>query len=353
MDEIAKAILGWHKNVIRDLPWKNTVDPYFIWVSEIILQQTRVEQGKPYYNRFIECFPSIKELAEASQEEVYKVWEGLGYYSRARNMHASAKHIYFELNGIFPTSYDEIIKLKGIGPYTAAAISSFAFNEDKAVLDGNVFRVLARLYNEDSFINEAKNRKLFQALVNNLLPKGKSAAFNQAIMDFGALYCKPSNPNCDSCTLSEMCEAYRQGTVSQLPKKKKAQKKKNRYFYFLDLSPKVSLFPVIKREGKDIWQGLYSLPFIESSTELPELNQKEWEDSLGFDLRGEPQKVWETRHVLSHQFLHCRFFRISGDDTFNEDLATYGKSQMKWINNPSEVPFPVVILKYFDHMKLN
>ena len=351
MNEIAKAILRWHENVIRDLPWKNSVDPYFIWVSEIILQQTRVEQGKPYYLRFIEKFPTVKDLAEASQEEVYKLWEGLGYYSRARNMHASAKHIHHELNGVFPSSYAELIKLKGIGPYTAAAIASFAFGEDKAVLDGNVFRVLARLYNEDAYINENKNRKLFQGLVDNLLPKGMSASFNQAIMDFGSKFCAPSNPNCLECPLNEMCEGHRKGTVSVLPRKKKAKKKRIRYFYFLDLSPKTSLFPVVKRERKDIWQDLYSLPFIESPTELDNIELSDWEDCIGFNFGVQPQKVWEVKHMLSHQILHCRFYSSSILPSVKEDDATYGKPSMKWISDPSEVSFPVVISKYFNRVK--
>ncbi len=353
MSAIADAILTWHKNIHRDLPWKNTVNPYFIWVSEIILQQTRVEQGTPYYLRFIEKFPTIQHLAEATQEEVYKIWEGLGYYSRARNMHFTAKHIQNNLQGTFPSSYDELIKLKGVGPYTAAAISSFAFGEDKAVLDGNVFRVLARLYAEYAPINEAKNRKLFQGLVDNLLPKENSAAFNQAIMDFGAILCKPKQPLCESCNVNELCAAYRKGTVQDLPIKKKSGKKRERYLYFLDLRPKVGVFPVWKREGKDIWEGLYTLPFLESEKELDVIEDKQWRDKYGLNFLGLTQKVWETKHVLSHQFLHCRFYRVSEIDVVQEKKHSYGKNNLKWINDVDEVPWPVVITKYFKQLKNN
>lgn len=347
MNEVSALLLDWHRTINRDLPWKDTSDPYFIWASEIILQQTRVEQGRPYYYRFVEKFPTIQLLAEASQEELFKVWEGLGYYSRARNMHATAKHIVYNLDGEFPSSYDELIKLKGVGPYTAAAVASFAFNEDKAVLDGNVFRIISRLYNEDSFINEAKNRKLFQSLVDDLLPTGKSAKFNQAIMDFGSRQCKPKNPSCETCVLNELCAAYRAGTVHDLPKKRKTAKKKERYFYFLDLRPKHGPFPVVQRTRKDIWQGLFSLPFIDSNSPLSELSIEDWKEALALELDSLPYKTWETKHVLSHQNLHCSFYRIDHDSQLKEEKVEYEREKYQWKKDEDELAWPVVISKYF------
>ncbi len=348
MSDITNLLLKWHKEIDRDLPWKNTVNPYFIWVSEIILQQTRVEQGTPYYHRFIHKFPTIKLLAEASQEDVYKVWEGLGYYSRARNMHATAKYIHYELNGNFPKTYAELIQLKGIGPYTAAAISSFAFNEDKAVLDGNVFRVLSRLYGEEAFINVPKNRKLFQALVDQLLPKGKSAGFNQAIMDFGSIQCKPKKPSCSSCKLNGHCSAFIEGRVEQLPKKKKAKAKKNRYFYFLDLRPNGKVFPVIKREGDDIWHGLYSFPYLDAYTKL-ELSSDLWSDALAFPIDDAPKLRWSTKHILSHQILHCFFYEVEIDSVMlQKNHLSASRISYKWIKNHHDVPWPVVISKYLN-----
>jgi A/G-specific adenine glycosylase len=299
----------------------------------------------------VEAFPTIKHLAEASQEQVYKLWEGLGYYSRARNMHETAKFVVHELYGEFPNTYKDIIKLKGIGPYTAAAISSFAFQEDQAVLDGNVFRVISRLYNESSSISEAKNRKLFQGLVDNLLPKGKSADFNQAIMDFGAIQCKPKNPCCSKCVLAEHCKAFRKGNVSELPIKKKAAKKKDRYFYFLDLRPNNESFPVIKRVGKDIWQGLYSFPYVDSEKEIKEMSSLEWQNNLKIPLEVVPKLVWQTKHILSHQILHCSFFRIDSTSVVNENSIIFKSKKYKWIENTGQVPWPVVISKYLEASK--
>jgi len=352
MNEITSSLLEWHKKIDRDLPWKDTVDPYFIWVSEIILQQTRVEQGKPYYFRFIEKFPTIQLLAEASQEEVYKVWEGLGYYSRARNMHAAAKQVVEERNGKFPQTHDEIIELKGVGPYTAAAISSFAFNENRAVLDGNVFRLLARLYDEDAFISEAKNRKLFQGYVDNLLPLGNSAAFNQAVMDYGALVCKPKNPSCNICVLAENCAALASGRVLDLPRKKKPKPKKNRYFYFLDLRPKSGVFPVLKREEKDIWQGLFSFPYVDSLEPLETISKSDWEKYTKLSLEGNPKIAWQTTHILSHQLLHCFFYQVELSSVLKESIKSYGNTDFRWIKDSSTVAWPVVISKYLDRKKV-
>lgn len=308
MNEISNKILEWHKQIDRDLPWKQTDDPYFIWLSEIILQQTRVAQGTPYYLKFIRLFPTVQLLANASEEKVFKAWEGLGYYSRARNLHAAAKYITKDLSGKFPNTYDKILELKGVGPYTAAAIASFAFQEDQAVLDGNVFRVLSRIFDIPIDILSTEGKKTFIILAKELLPKGNSAAYNQAIMDFGALQCTPKKPNCMFCPLQEYCEAYRNGTIEERPVKKKAAKKKKRYFHILDTSA-LGYLMVRKREAKDVWQGLYELPLIETkSKESP--TTEEWSSLINISTDFEIEKPIYSKQLLSHQEIHGYFYRI-------------------------------------------
>ena len=368
MKEIAENIIKWHSAIDRDLPWKNTLDPYFIWLSEIIMQQTRVAQGTPYYLKFVKLFPSVNELASASQEKVFKTWEGLGYYSRARNLHASAKYISEELNGIFPTTYDEIIKLKGVGPYTAAAISSFAFNADRAVLDGNVFRVLSRLFDIDTDILSSLGKKEFQILADELMPKGKSASFNQAIMDFGALVCIPANPNCKFCPVQPLCLAYKNGNVQIRPVKKKAAKKKHRYFHFLDLSLSKDQqlskgFFARKRKRKDVWEGLFEFPNIHDNKLLEVFSKKEWEELIDAELKYKPTEVGDFKQTLSHQIIHATFFQSElkecssemknkindplkeyGNivDDVNEEYIYFEKDQLK------ELAFPRIINSYLE-----
>ncbi|MFP4091343.1 MAG: A/G-specific adenine glycosylase, partial [Cyclobacteriaceae bacterium] len=206
--DFAERIIGWYHHHKRDLPWRHSRDPYIIWLSEIILQQTRVVQGLPYFMRFAEAFPTVYDLASASQQEVLRLWQGLGYYSRARNMHACARLIVEQHNGVFPLHYQELLQLKGVGPYTAAAIASFAYNETVAVLDGNVFRVLARVFGVEDDISSGQGQKRFQALAAQLVPEGKAGEYNQAIMEFGALQCTPQSPACLLCPLSEICYAF-------------------------------------------------------------------------------------------------------------------------------------------------
>lgn len=308
MNDIQQTLLEWHKTIDRDLPWKQTVNPYFIWLSEIILQQTRVKQGLPYYNKFVELFPTVFDLAKASQEEVFKAWEGLGYYSRARNLHNTAKFLVSEFEGVFPKDYDGLIKLKGIGPYTASAISSFAYGENKAVLDGNVFRVLSRLYNIDVDILSSGGKKLFAELADNLLPHGYSAHFNQAIMDFGALQCVPANPACLFCPLQDSCEARKNGTTHLRPVKKKAKAKKTRHLHFLVLKSKKAPFKTIiqKRIASDIWEGLFQFPCIETKTNTFPA-QLEWEKLVGLSISIDNSEPIIEKQLLSHQEIRAAF----------------------------------------------
>ncbi len=231
--DFSNTLINWYLQNKRELPWRNTKNPYYIWLSEIILQQTRVAQGLPYYLNFITTFPTVKALANTSEEEVLKLWQGLGYYSRARNLHATAKHISAELNGIFPNNYADLLKLKGVGEYTAAAIASFSYNEDIAVVDGNVFRVLSRFFGVESDISDNKTRKEFQSLANSILPKGKASDFNQAIMEFGAIQCVPKSPNCSDCIFNTNCYALQKNKVGELPVKTKKIKIKNRFLNYI------------------------------------------------------------------------------------------------------------------------
>ena len=233
--EFSNSLIKWYLQNKRDLPWRNTVNPYPIWLSEIMLQQTRVAQGMPYFMAFMEAFPTVFDLANAEEEQVLKLWQGLGYYSRARNLHATAKYIATELKGDFPPNYNQLLQLKGVGEYTAAAIASFAYNEPVAVVDGNVFRVLSRYFNMDNDISDGKTKKEFQILAQELLPNDKAALFNQAIMEFGALQCVPKNPDCENCIFSNSCAALQHKKVNILPVKSKKTKVTNKFFNYLIL----------------------------------------------------------------------------------------------------------------------
>ncbi len=362
MHEIADILLDWSKTIDRDLPWKQTDDPYFIWLSEIILQQTRVAQGTPYYLKFIELFPTVQHLAAATQEELYKAWEGLGYYSRARNLHASAKIIADEFYGKFPSTYDDILQLKGVGPYTAAAIASFAFGEDKAVLDGNVFRVLSRLFDIDTDILSSQGKKEFQLIVNELLPRGESAEFNQAIMDFGALYCVGKTPDCMFCPLQQHCLAYKNGSVHERPVKKKSGKKRHRYFHYFVLGlpqngDNDTYYLVEKREDKDIWAGLYQFPMIENQNKLKHISKIECKDAFDISIIKEPELIYETEQTLSHQIIHARFYQaelsnthsIVSDNNNNNNTSDY---KLLTEQNLKALGFPRVIRKFLDDFLL-
>lgn len=267
-DYFTAHLLMWNKEVNkRIMPWKGEKDPYKIWLSEIILQQTRVEQGWVYYEKFIKAFPTIQKLAKATDEKVFKLWEGLGYYSRCKNLLATARKISKDFKGKFPDSYDEIMKLKGVGPYTAAAIASFAYNLPYAVVDGNVMRVLSRYFGIKTPVDTATGKKLFQQIADDCLANGKAGIYNQAIMDFGATVCKPQNPLCSECPLKKKCKAYTDDIVADLPVKEKAVKIKQRWFYFLVIHVKEKVY-VRKREGKDVWENLHEYVSIEIPHEM-------------------------------------------------------------------------------------
>lgn len=310
--DFTKTIIAWYTKNKRDLPWRNITNPYFIWLSEIILQQTRVEQGMSYYLNFTKEFPTINKLANASEEEVIKLWQGLGYYSRARNLHATAKHISSTLKGKFPTNYNDLLQLKGIGPYTAAAISSFAFNLPHAVVDGNVYRLLARVFGVKTPIDSTQGKKEFQELANELLDKKQPSTFNQAMMEFGAIKCKPHNPDCSTCVLNSICIAYSKKMVAKLPVKEKTTKVRNRYFNYIVLKHKNKIV-IKKRVDNDIWKNLYDFPLIETTKELRELEllkTVEWKKVIGNSAYTIHAVSKTYKHVLSHQKIFARFWEV-------------------------------------------
>ena len=311
MNLFQKKILDWYSLHKRDLPWRQNSDAYQIWLSEIILQQTRVAQGLPYYLKFTSNFPTIKDLAEASEQKVLQLWQGLGYYSRARNLHFTAKQISTSNNGVFPSSYKEILKLKGVGKYTAAAIASFAYNEKVAVLDGNVIRVLTRYNGIESDVSNTKVVEELRDLANSLLPDARHSDYNQGIMEFGALMCVPKNPNCDICPMIKNCSAFNTNKVLHIPVKLKKTKVRKRFFNYLVIKSKNSLL-LRKRVEKDIWQSLFDFPLLEEK----ELLNFDDPKIIEHVKKVEPLNIISISssndfdHILSHQKIKARFFLV-------------------------------------------
>jgi A/G-specific adenine glycosylase len=292
------------------MPWKGEKDPYKIWLSEIILQQTRVEQGLSYYQSFISAFPTVHELANASEESVFKLWEGLGYYSRCKNLIASAKIISYELKGHFPDTFESIMLLKGVGPYTASAIASFAYNLPYAVVDGNVQRVIARYFGINTPVDTTGGKTLYQHLATSLLDKTNPASYNQAIMDFGAIICKPQNPLCDQCPQQTDCEAYKNGVVNLLPVKEKKLIKKHRWFYYFMVESPGCVF-IRKRTDRDIWQNLHEFVLHETADPAPFPHNAYLKSLFG----NKPFAITSQSHVyvqqLTHQTIHGQFISVS------------------------------------------
>ncbi len=341
----AKLIISWYNSNQRSLPWRKTKDPYYIWLSEIILQQTRVNQGLTYYNKFVENYPTIFDLANAKEEEVLRLWQGLGYYSRARNLHATAKYITKNLNGVFPNSFDDIIKLKGVGDYTAAAIASFAFNEKVAVLDGNVFRVLSRYFGEQADIADSKSKKIFQKIAKDALPKENVDTYNQAIMEFGALHCKPQSPFCALCELQKKCYAFQHGLQNKLPVKTKKVKVKKRYFNYFIIEHNNQFF-LKKRVKKDIWQNLYEFYLIEKKQE--ENIDNLLKEPLFADLYADKitiKKQGDTiKHILSHQHIFTQFWHLKVTSK-SFSLETHQPFSHQEVE---DLPKPILLAKHFE-----
>ncbi len=337
MEVFAEILIEWYHKNSRDLPWRKTSDPYLIWLSEIILQQTRVDQGLAYFQKFENKYPSVFDLASASEEEVLRDWQGLGYYSRARNLHSTAKQVVESFDGVFPSSYKELIKLKGVGDYTASAIASFAFKEPVAVLDGNVFRVVSRYLGVKDDIADAKSRKVFKEALDHLFPEDEKLGydFNQGIMEFGALQCKPKSTDCEECVFIDSCFAFEHDVVASLPVKSKKVKVKNRFFTYLVIE-KGNQLVMNQRESKDIWAQMFDFPLIESSghdVSMLEVLIREKIQSDCFNIKGVQDPI---KHILTHQHLFIQFVKVEISETLKN---------FKWynLNEINTLPKPIVI----------
>ncbi len=340
----SEKLVEWYDQHKRDLPWRNTTDPYKIWLSEIILQQTRVRQGLPYYLNFIKRFKTVTALANAAEEEVLRLWQGLGYYSRARNLHKCARIVVARHGGTFPSSFSELITLPGIGEYTAAAIASFSAREKVAVVDGNVFRVLSRIYGESVPINSPEGKKVFTARATALISDEFPDVFNQAIMEFGAMWCTPRQPACDKCMFAEKCVAAIQGIQSMLPIKLKKEKSRRRFFNYFVVRKGNSLL-MKKRESRDIWNGLYDFYLVETSKSTAPEKLIEADSFLKKIVSGSIEASSDYKHVLTHQTIISRFLLVDG-----KGFPDVRESALKYIpvKKINDLPKPALINRFLE-----
>ncbi|KIQ18014.1 adenine glycosylase [Flavobacterium sp. MEB061] len=346
--DFSNILIKWYLQNKRDLPWRKTTNPYLIWLSEIMLQQTRVAQGTPYFFSFSEEFPTVFDLANADEEQVLKLWQGLGYYSRARNLHKTAQYVANELNGIFPPSYTELLKLKGVGEYTAAAIASFSYNEPVPVVDGNVFRVLSRYFDIESDITLPATKKEFTELARQLMPKDDPAIFNQAIMEFGALQCVPKSPNCPVCVFANSCAALQKKKVDVLPVKSKKVKVTNRFFNYLILEDVLGNTLIQKRTAKGIWHNLYEFPLLETQEVVDfDFVSKAIQNDIfaNYTILGiEDCSHATVIHKLSHQHLHIQFWKIKIKEIIENGVDSVSLETF---------PFPIVIYNFIKKQEIN
>lgn len=340
-ESFRKSLLEWYQKNKRDLPWRQTRDPYVIWITEIIFQQTRIEQGLPYYYRFIEKIPDIQSLARATEDEVMKVWQGLGYYSRARNMQETAKVVAEQFQGVFPEDYSALKKLKGIGDYTASLIASVCFGQPYAVLDGNVFRVVSRIKSISEPINTTGGKKVFQQECNSLLDKQNPGDFNQAMMELGALICKPQQPECPVCPVADFCLAFKQNTQATFPVKLPREKLKERFLSFIFIRSGEKIL-IGKRNTNDIWKSLYQLPLIEKQ-KLEGITKEEISQLLDIHVN-EVKLIAETTHLLTHRKLYISFYEAMVE---NEIDASNGYN---WVesNMLRNYAFPKPVERFLD-----
>ncbi|AYD46532.1 A/G-specific adenine glycosylase [Arachidicoccus soli] len=344
----AEKLLHWHETENnRQMPWKGEKDPYKIWLSEIILQQTRVEQGWRYYENFIKNFPQIQDLANAKDEKVFKLWEGLGYYNRCKNLLDTARFITHNLKGNFPDDYSKILSLKGIGPYTAAAICSFAYNQPFAVVDGNVFRVLSRIFGIETATDSTEGKKIFSQLAEKSLAKKEAAKYNQAIMDFGATICKPANPLCSSCVMKNDCFAFKEGKVNLLPIKEKILLKKIRHFSWFVLKVKDETF-IHKRTADDIWQNLHEFYLVETEAQ-PNWNKKDIEELLQNQFSIKPLSIKISKELIQ-QLTHQKIKAVFIEAELNKKPGSLKNQTWLKLEQIRELAFPKLV-KDFIGMK--
>jgi A/G-specific adenine glycosylase len=347
---VSQILEEWYNRNKRDLPWRNTDSAYHIWLSEIILQQTRVDQGLEYYTRFVDRFPSVEDLAKASLDEVLKLWQGLGYYTRARNLHATARIIVNEYSGSFPVKYEELLRLKGVGVYSAAAIASIAFREPVALLDGNVFRVLSRLYGISMPIDTSAGKSEFKKIAVKILNIDRPDVHNQALMEFGALVCLPQNPHCNSCVLAKICIANIQNTTELLPVKTGKNKVRIRYFNYLFIQHEGITY-LNKRNGDDIWNSLFEFPLIETKTPLNYsklVKLSSWSSIFGSKPVKLHGRVKNYKHQLTHQTLYCCFYTIKLNSALEMQPLNFFPVSLDRLN---EYAIPRIIDKYLKDLK--
>ncbi len=344
-DTFSSKLITWYDANKRNLPWRETKDPYKIWLSEVILQQTRVDQGMPYYHAFVAAFPTVKDLAAAPQEKVLKLWQGLGYYSRARNLHTASQYITNELGGVFPDTYKDLLLLKGVGDYTASAVGSICYNLPTAVVDGNVYRVLSRVFGVATPINSTAGIKEFKELAQQLLFEKDTGTYNQALMEFGARFCMPANPDCGQCIFKKRCVAFNIDQVTVLPVKIKKLKVRKRYFNYIVFLDSFSQTKLQQRTEKGIWQQLYEFPLIETSTlvNLEELKGEEAFVTMAQDLEFVDTVLFNDTpvvHKLSHQHLYTQFWIVSLNSAIVDGVA---------VSALPTFPVPVLIEKFISN----
>jgi A/G-specific adenine glycosylase len=351
--EITPRLMNWYQQNHRDLPWRNTHDPYKIWLSEVILQQTRINQGTDYYLKFVENYPEVNKLAVAPEDEVLKLWQGLGYYSRARNLHNAAKIILQKFKGEFPRDFDQILKLPGIGPYTASAVASIAFGEPRPAIDGNVLRVISRLFALDEPVDSSIGRKKIEKVLLLQIDKNNPGTFNQAVMEFGATFCKPQNPDCQNCIFSAECMAFSLKIVDRLPVKEKKPEQKMRFFYYLIINrvkENEKLVYLHKRTKSDIWKGLYDFPLIETSNEIAIealVSDPQWANIFS-NAKPLIKKVSaKYTHLLTHQKIIARFIETEIDTPIID--GDFIEVKLDLLNN---YPVPILIEKYLQSAQL-
>ncbi len=345
--KFSKKLITWYLQNKRSMPWRETTDPYRIWLSEIILQQTRVAQGLPYYLSFTKTFPTVFDLANAKEEEVLKLWQGLGYYSRARNLHTTAKYVANELKGVFPKTYKDLLELKGVGDYTASAIASICYKEAVPVVDGNVYRVLSRYFGIETPINSTQGIKEYKKLAIELMDHEDPADYNQAIMEFGALQCKPKNPYCIVCPLNDSCEGLKKGKIEELPVKLKKLKVKKRYFNYLVYIINEKQTIIQQRTGNGIWQGLYEFPLVENNQNNLESIQsdsifKKMVNDAKYDITSFKEE--SIVHKLSHQHLYTKFYIIK----LSVIPKLEGHQKIVNYKDIHNYPVPILLGKFID-----
>jgi A/G-specific adenine glycosylase len=346
LSNYTEILLSWYFKNNRTLPWRLTTDPYKIWLSEVILQQTRISQGLPYYEKFIKKFPTIIDLAKADEQEVLVQWQGLGYYSRARNLHKCAKILMSEYGGIFPDSYDGLLKLPGIGSYTAAAIASISYSENKPVLDGNVFRVLSRLFDVNKSIHTTSAKTYFYSLAKSLIPEKNPGDFNQALMEFGALQCLPKNPDCPICVLNAHCISFSKKNQQDRPVKQKKPEKINRFFVYLVLENDAGFY-MKKREEKDIWKGLFDFFLLEYNVGKIDFKQVITENTIFNNKELTVNHIYAYKHILTHQIINASFYHIiSKNSDLSMEILSKNGGKFYSYNQIEKLPKPVLIDNY-------